>query len=97
MEPVRQILAVLAVLGLLGGTLYWLRTKGAAQFAVKGFGRAANRKMRLVEQLRLTPHHSLHLVNVQGRMLLVAVSPQGCSVLTGGEVEVQTEDRTVSR
>jgi flagellar biogenesis protein FliO len=97
MEPIRQVLAVLLVLGLLGGALYWLRTKGAARLTVKGFGRSANRQMRSIEQLRLTPQHSLHMVKVGDRVLLVALSPGGCSVLSASGVEIQVEDRMVTR
>jgi flagellar biogenesis protein FliO len=81
MEGFQQVAAVLFVLGLLGGTLYWLRGKGAVTFAGKGFGRAGNRQMKSIERLPLTAQHSLHLVNVGGRTLLIAVSPGGCSLL----------------
>lgn len=97
MEPIRQILAVLLVLGLLGGTLYWLRSKTGARFAVKGFGRPGGRQMRSIEQLRLTPQHSLHMVRVGDRILLVALSPGGCSVLNTGGMEIRFEDRVVSQ
>ena len=96
MEPLRQIFAVLLVLGLLGGTLYWLRSKGAARLTVKGFGRSNNRQMRSVEQLRLTPQHSLHLVHVGDKVLLVALSPGGCSVLSAKDAGTPIEDRVVS-
>jgi len=88
MEPIRQILAVLLVLGLLGATLYWLRGKGAMKLAGKGVGRSGQRQMRSLEQLRLTPQHSLHMVQVGDRVLLVALSPGGCSVLSGGELRI---------
>jgi flagellar biogenesis protein FliO len=97
MESIRQVLAVLLVLGCLGGALYWLRSKGAARLSVRGFGRSANRQMRLLEQLRLTPQHSLHMVKVGDKVLLVALSPGGCSVLNTSGVEIQVEDRVVNR
>ena len=81
MEAIQPAIAVLFVLGLLGGTLYWLRKKGAATFAGKGFGRPSNRRMQAIERLPLTAQHSLHLVSVGGRTLLIAVSPGGCSLL----------------
>jgi flagellar biogenesis protein FliO len=80
-ETVQPLLAVLFVLGLLGGTLYWLRAKGLARFGGKGIGRQSSRRMQVVERLPLTPQHSLHLVSVGSRTLLVAVSPGGCTVL----------------
>jgi len=81
METIQPALAVLFVLGLLGGGLYFLRTKGLARFNGKGFGRPGARQMQTIERLSLTPHHSLHLVSVGGRTLLVAVSPGGCTVV----------------
>ena len=92
MEAMRQIWAVLLVLGLLGGLLYWLRTRGAAQFNLRGLGRQSSRQMRAIEQLRLTPQHSLHMVQVGERVLLVALSPGGCSVLSA-EAQLPKESR----
>jgi flagellar biogenesis protein FliO len=97
MESLQQVLTVLFVLGLLGGTLFWLRRKGLARFTVKGLGRAGSRQMQSIEQLPLTPQHSLHLVRVAGKVLLIAASPGGCSVLDGTGWEVPTETRMVSR
>ncbi len=86
MDAIQPMLAVMFVLGLLGGTLYWLRTKGVARFTMKGLtmkglSRQSERRMQALERLPLTPQHSLHLVNVEGRTLLIAVSPGGCSLL----------------
>ena len=93
MEAIQQALVVVFVLGLLGATLYWLRGQGMARFSGKALGRGA-RRMQTVERLALSPQHSLHLVNVDGRALLIAVSPGGCSVLNG---EVHLEDRQVEK
>jgi flagellar biogenesis protein FliO len=94
MEAIQQVIAVLFVLGLLGGTLYWLRKKGVATFAGKGLGRPANRQMQSIERLTLTPQHSLHLVGFAGRTLLIAVSPGGCSLLDNGLGRDSRESRT---
>jgi flagellar biogenesis protein FliO len=91
MEAMQQAVAVLFVLGLLGGTLYWLRSRGAVSFGGRGFGRPANRRMQSIERLPLTAQHSLHLVSVAGRTLLIAVSPGGCSLL--GDADLR-EGRT---
>ena len=81
MEIVRQVLSVFAVFALLGGALWALRRGGAASF--RGWPRAQKRArhMESMERLALTPQHSLHLVRVQGRELLVATHPQGCALL----------------
>jgi hypothetical protein len=39
------------------------------------------KSLRAVERLTLTPHHSLHLVELRGREFLVATYPQGCTLL----------------
>jgi hypothetical protein len=38
--------------------------------------------MVVVERLALTPQHTLHIVRINGREVLVATHPQGCSVVT---------------
>jgi flagellar biogenesis protein FliO len=81
MDTLQPVFAVLFVLGVLGGALYWLRAKGLARFNGKGIGRTGARQMRVLERLPLTPNHSLHLVIVGGQRLLVAVSPGGCTVV----------------
>lgn len=95
MEALQPVLAVLFVLGVLGGALYWLRAKGVARFNGNGIGRSGARQMRVIERLVLTPQHSLHLVTVGGRRLLVAASPGGCTVVdaatwqTSGQVPME--------
>jgi flagellar biogenesis protein FliO len=83
MESVQQALAVFAVLGLLGAALWWLRRKGMAQFAFKTPGGGKRRSIQVIERLTLTPQHSLHLVRVADRTMLIAASPSGCSILEG--------------
>ena len=83
MESVQQALSVILVLGLLGGALWWLRRKGMAQFAFKAPGSGRGRAMQVIERMSLTPQHSLHLVKVGERTVLIAASPAGCSILEG--------------
>jgi flagellar biogenesis protein FliO len=97
MDEIQPILAVLFVLGLLGGTLYWLRAKGLARFNGKGFARRDEKQMRTLERLSLTPQHSLHLVSVAGRTLLIAVSPGGCTVVDGSSWQMAGETRLGER
>jgi len=82
MESMQQALSVLLVLGLLGGTLWWLRHKGLAHFALKNRGTGKRRSIQVVERLVLTPQHSLHLVKLEDRTMLIAASPGGCSILS---------------
>lgn len=97
MDTIQPILAVFFVLALLGGTLYWLRAKGLARFNGKGFARQEARQMRTIERLPLSPQHSLHLVSVGGRTLLVAVSPGGCTVVDGTTWQIPIETRLGER
>lgn len=78
MEPIRQVLAVCAVLFALGASLWWLRHKGLALYGSRSFRK---RNLQAVERLMLGPHCSLHLVKLAGRGLLVGSSAAGCEVL----------------
>jgi flagellar biosynthetic protein FliO len=84
MPTLSQSLAVFLVLALLAGLLWLARQKGLAalsgRFAGSG-ARRTSRQMRVLERLPLTGQHSLHLVECAGRLMVVAVSPGGCSTL----------------
>lgn len=83
MESFQQAAAVVLVLALLGGTLYWLRTRGMATINLSGLARNRGRRMQSLERLPLTAQHSLHLIRVGEKTMVVAVSPNGCTVLDG--------------
>jgi flagellar biogenesis protein FliO len=82
MELIRQVLAVSTVLSLLVVTLWWLRRKGLVRHGAGGSRKGA---LQSVERLMLGPQHSLHLVRLAGRGLLVGTSPAGCTVLESFE------------
>ena len=88
MESMPQALSVLFVLSLLGAALWWLRRKGMAAVNFPGSGRGRPRSIHVVERRALTPHHSLHLVRVEERTMLIAASPGGCTILADG-VEIR--------
>jgi flagellar biosynthetic protein FliO len=79
MDLMRQMSAVMAVLALLGGLLWAFRRRGSLA------RRAAGRRLETVERLALTPQHSLCLVRLAGRGVLLGLSPSGCTVLESGE------------
>ena len=84
----QQLLAIFLVLALLITTLWLLRRKGLASVNLSLPRRSAGPKeMELIERLTLTAHHSLHLVRVKDRVILIGLSPSGCNTLT----EVQTQ------
>jgi|SRR5580658_3337343 flagellar biogenesis protein FliO len=98
MEQFGQLFAVAGVLMLLGGSLFVLRgKKGMARFRLNAGGAAGGRQLQSIERLPLTPQHSLHLIRVYGRTVLIAVSPGGCSVLDGSAWTNSGDERTLAR
>lgn len=81
MEIYEQLLMVLLVFGLLGGFLWWARRKGLAHVAAGPSRSKRGRRLEVVDRLILTPHHSLHLVRMADRTLLIGLSPSSCTLL----------------
>jgi len=84
MDVLRQVFSVVLVFSLLGAVLWLLRRGGRISFQSLARMRVQGntRSMVAVERLVLTPQHTLHLVCIHGREVLVATHPQGCSVIT---------------
>jgi hypothetical protein len=84
MDVLRQVFSVLLVFSLLGAVLWLLRRGGKVSFRGLAWKRAlgSTKTMVAVERLSLTPQHTLHIVRIDGRDVLVLTHPQGCSVLT---------------
>jgi flagellar biogenesis protein FliO len=80
MVYLQQMLAVLAVFGFLGGSLWWLRKRGLARFAMGG-ERKKTGVLTHVDRLPLSPTHTLHLVRMADRGILVASWPGGCQAI----------------
>ena len=76
----QQTLAILLVLALLASTLYVVKRKGWTQLpgGVKTSG-GRSKEMAYLERLPLGPQHSLHLVQVRDRILVISQAPSGCS------------------
>ena len=87
MDALQPVLAVVFVLILLGGTLLLLRKRGAASFNLPKLG-GAQRRMELIERLPLSAQHSLHLVKIDGQIVLIATAPGGCSIVKDSEARV---------
>jgi MYXO-CTERM domain-containing protein len=66
-------LALAGLLGLVGAGWWQRRRRGRV---------AVTRRLRRVEQLRLEPGRSLHLVEVDGRALLLAAGERGLWLVT---------------
>lgn len=84
----RQVFSVLLVFVLLGLALWKLRRPGSSFRPPwsKQIGKA--RSLEAIERIALTPQHSLHLVRVQGREVMVATHPHGCTL-----VEIALDNR----
>jgi hypothetical protein len=80
---IRQVLSVLIVFSLLGAALWTLRGGGRAAIFLAPWKRTSTKSQSLkrVEKLALTPQHTLHLVHLKGRDIVVATHPQGCTLI----------------
>ena len=89
MDVLRQVFSVLLVFSLLGAVLWTLRRGGRVSF--QGLARTRvlghTKSMVAVERLALTPQHTLHVVRVNGRELVLATHQQGCTVIAGEAAE----------
>lgn len=83
MEILPQLLAILGVFALLGFTLWWLKRRGAVQLAPLPFRMSARNKgthpkmLQRVDALQLSPTHSLNLIRMADRAILIGISPGG--------------------
>ena len=75
-----QLAGVAAVLLLLGAAVWWLRRAGFA--ARVGSTAGGNRRiLEKIGRLPLGPHHTLQLVRLADRVLVLAVHTSGCSLV----------------
>jgi hypothetical protein len=84
MDVFPQSIGILVVFTLLGFTLWWLKKKGAIQIA--GFlpsrrtarrTRGGERLLERIDSLQLSTTHSLTLVRMADRGILIGISPGG--------------------
>ncbi|MGA3188946.1 MAG: flagellar biosynthetic protein FliO [Bryobacteraceae bacterium] len=90
MDVLRQVFSVLLVFSLLGAVLWGLRRGGKVSFRRVFAGTRSQghtRSMVALERLSLTPQHTLHMLRVNGREVLIATHPQGCTVISGEAAE----------
>jgi flagellar biogenesis protein FliO len=77
-------LAVVFVLLLLAAAVLFLQKRG-----IPGLKASGPRQIEALERLRLGPNHTLHLVRIGERHLLVATHGAGCTLL--GEASTLSE------
>ena len=80
MELARQLLGVGFVLALLFALLWLQRKKGALTLSSRPKG--GNKAIELIERMPLTPRHSVHLLRVGDRNLLLGVHDSGFTLLS---------------
>ena len=78
MALTQQLMMVLAVFALLGGLLWLMRRRGGFAFSPR---RTGARQVEVLERVPLTPQHSLHLVRVAGKVVLIGTAPHACTLL----------------
>lgn len=78
MENLQQLGAVLLVLGLLSVAVYGMRNKRLP--GLRSESRGAKR-LQILERVALTAQHTLCLVRVGDRELIITTAPGGCQVL----------------
>jgi flagellar biogenesis protein FliO len=79
MDAVRQALSVALVFALLGAALWILKRGGLT--AIRPGAAKKTRSLESMERLALTPQHSLHMVRIGERIVVVATHPVGCALL----------------
>lgn len=87
MEMWNQLGAVIAVLGLLLGSLLWLRKRGYVATRFGGASGAARAKeLRVIDRVIVSAQHTLVLLEVQDTRMLVCLSPgsSNVTILKGG-------------
>lgn len=76
MDLLQQGAALLVVFSLLGGAVWMLRSRRVPGIRVRG-----ERRMQVVERLALTPQHSLCLVKIGGRTVMIGTAPSSCHLI----------------
>ena len=81
MEIWNQFGAVVLVLGSLMALLLWLRKRGYAAGSFSGrLGAARTRELHVVDRVSVSAQHTLVLLEVQDKRMLVCLSPGGSTV-----------------
>lgn len=88
----QQFLAIAFVLAALWGTVWFLRRKGATLSGIRLRPRNQSARIEQLDRLNLTPQHSIYLLNVDGRKIVLALHPHGVTQL--GE---PADDPVISR
>jgi flagellar biosynthetic protein FliO len=88
LELGQQLMAVVMVLGMLCALLWVLKRRGFVRIPFRKDARPGQPRLEVIDRLALTPQHSLHLIRLADRTLLVGLSPNGCNLLESGPAGV---------
>ena len=80
MDLYRELLAVAVVLGSLFALTWVMKRKGWAAVRPRS-QRDPQTRLEVIDRLVLTPQHSVHLIRLADRTLLIGLSPNGCNLL----------------
>lgn len=86
MEALRAVLAIGFVFALLAASLWVVRAAARSGRWLSAVPASASRRrsLRSLERLSLSPGCTLHLLELDDKRLLVAVTKEGARLLTGG-------------
>jgi flagellar biosynthetic protein FliO len=86
MESFQQFSVVVLVLGVLCGALWLLKRMGWTRVNLRRTREDGQPRLEVVDRLSLAPHHSLLLVRLADRTLLIGLSPHNCNLLESARV-----------
>ncbi len=81
MDIAKQISIVCAVMVLFAAALWLLQRGGKARFSGRLFKPGSPKQIQVIERLSLTPHHTLCLVRIGERTVLIGTAPSSCQLL----------------
>ena len=81
MDALQQFSLVVFTLALLGAAVWALKRRGLVTINAALVRPRAGKKLELIERLQLTPTHSVCLIRVDERLLLIGTAPASCRLL----------------
>lgn len=95
MELLQPLLAIALVFGLLLGARWALRRRGLLVPAGLGRARKGSARLEVIERVALAPQHSLQLVRVADRALVIELHAGGCTLLESLPLEAVERARGI--
>jgi flagellar biosynthetic protein FliO len=75
-DLLQQGSALVLVFAILGGALWLLKNRRIPSIRVRG-----ERRMQVIERVALTPNHTLCLVKVGERLVMIGTAPSSCQLI----------------